>query len=172
MEPIEAFALYRLGKLSSDQIVSLADAWLCEGVFTDGINELSGSTNSVMADIAPIFERTMSELNEPSLTKFDAAIVLVKMKLEGIVSNTIDPEEGASFLYWNVHHEITNEYPDKEYSGDNLGLENVFFWLREIWDCNDGSMILYHTDLPREKAELKFREHLIEEAENWLSKAT
>jgi len=172
MEPIEAFALYRLDKLSSDEIVSLADAWLCEGVFTDGINELSGSINSVMADIAPIFERTMTELNIPSLSKIDAANVLVKRKLERIVSNTIDPEEGASFLYWNVHHEITDEYPDKDYIGDNLGLESIFCWLREIWDCKDGSMILYHTDLPREKAELKFREHLIEEAENWLSNAT
>lgn len=172
MEPIEAFALFKLGKLSSDDIKSLADTWLCDGVFTDGLNELSGAQNLIMADIAPIFEKAMEELNVPSITKFDAANVIVKKKLEKIASNSLDPEEGATFLYWHVHHEITDEYPDKDYVGDNLGLESVFCWLREIWDCKDGSMILYHTDLPRDQAEIKFREHLVEEAENWLKNAT
>ena len=53
-------------------------------------------------------------------------------------------------------------------AGDNLGLQYVFCWLREIWDCRDGSMILYHTNLPRDQAEAKFFEHLRESAADWL----
>ena len=67
-----------------------------------------------------------------------------------------------------MHHELTDEFPDAEYLGDNLGLQNVFCWLREIWDCRDGSMILYHADLPRDQAEDKFFEHLRESATDWL----
>ena len=74
----------------------------------------------------------------------------------------------AEFLYWNVHHELVDDFPDKDYLGDNLGLQFVFCWLREIWDCRDGSMILYHTDLSREQAEVKFFEHLRESASDWL----
>ena len=63
---------------------------------------------------------------------------------------------------------VEDELPDGEHLGTNLGFEHIFCWLREIWDCRDGSMILYHTDLPREEAERKFLEDLKHEAENWL----
>jgi hypothetical protein len=168
MEPIEAFALYKLGKLSSDKIVSLANDWLEMDLYTESIGELSMVTNPIMSDVGPIFERAMQELKIKEPTKIDAANTIIYIILKRIVANEISPDEGASFLYWDVHHELSEIMPDKEYVGDSFGLEHIFCWLREIWDCRDGSMILYHTDLPRAEAEVKFREHLVEEAEKLL----
>lgn len=168
MEPIEAYALYKLGKLSSDQIVSLANDWLEKYLYTENIDELSMVKNPVMSDVGPIFERAMEELEIKEPSKIEAANTIIHITLKKIVANEIAPDDGASFLYWGVHHEISEVMPDKEYFGDSFGLEYVFCWLREIWDCRDGSMILYHTDLPRDEAELKFKEHLLEEAEKLL----
>ena len=98
----------------------------------------------------------------------EAAKTIIQKTLKRIVAKEIEPDVGASFLYWDVHHELFDEFPDKEYVGDNLGLEHIFCWLREIWDCRDGSMLLYHSDLSRPEAEKKFKEYLVEEAKKIL----
>ena len=170
MEPIEAFALYTLGKLNSDKILSFANDCLEKDLYTESIGELSMMTDPIMSDAGPIFEKAMQELKIREPTKIEAANTIIHITLERIVANEIAPDEGASFLYWDVHHELSEAMPDKKYVGDSFGLEYIFCWLREIWDCRDGSMILYHTDLPRAEAEIKFKEHLVEEAEKLLKK--
>ncbi|MBA6292215.1 hypothetical protein H4J58_01030 [Colwellia sp. MB3u-70] len=87
---------------------------------------------------------------------------------EKIVFNSIDLMEGVNFIYWDVHHEIDTELPDGKYLGSNLKLEQVFCWLREVWDCRDGSRLICHEDLPRDKAEQKFLGYLMDESKNWL----
>lgn len=170
LKPIEAFALYKLENLSSDSIVSLVNDWLREKIYTESLGELCGISNPIMSDVGPLFEQAMKELGLEEPGKLEAANIIVLKTLEQIVRKNIDPVEGASFLYWEVYDKLTEEYPDKKYVGDNLGLEHIFCWLREIWDCRDGSMILYHTDLPRDEAEMKFTEHLIEEVEKLLKR--
>jgi hypothetical protein len=168
MKPIEAYSLFILNKISSEEIVTVANDWLVDGIYSKNFGEFAFISNPIMSDVAPIFKQTMAELGVKEPTRIEAAKIIIRMKLKQVVEKSIPPEEGASFLYWNVHHELMQELPDKKYVGDNLDLQNIFCWLREIWDCRDGSMILYYTNLPREKAEIKFNEHLIEEAENWL----
>ena len=172
MKPIEAYSLYKLNKLSSDRIVSLANKWLEDGLYTSSLGDLGFVTNPIMSDVAPIFENAMKELGLKEPNKLEAAKILIRMTLNQIVEKDIPPDKGASFLYWDVHHEITDEFPDKKYVGDNLGLEQIFCWLREIWDCRDGSRILYHTDLPRPEAEKKFLEYLVDESRKWLEVKT
>ncbi|MDO6567726.1 hypothetical protein Q4561_11710 [Alteromonas sp. 1_MG-2023] len=98
----------------------------------------------------------------------NALYILNNLNSEQIVNKEIEPEVGGSYIYNYVWGEVEDEYPVKKYLGDSLGLEHIFCWLREIWDCRDGSRILYYTDLPRSEAETKFEEHIIEEAQNWL----
>ena len=172
MEPIEAYARYKCGKLSSDSIVSLANSWLDAGIYAPSLGDLFNIPSPSMSEVGPLFESVMDELNIEKLSRVDSAKLIIKNTLSGIVEGQIDPVEGASFLYWDIHQELTEEMPDKEYLGDNLGLEHVFCWLREIWDCGDGSMILYYADLPRPKAEAKFHEHLVEESAKLLTKLT
>jgi hypothetical protein len=168
MDPIEAYSLFKLGKLSSDKIVSLANLWLENNIFANSLVHLFGISKPIMSDVAPFFEKAMKELKVNKPTNLEAAKILIEITLRKIVENKLDPVEGASFLYEEIYHTLTNEIPDKKYVGDNLGLEYIFCWLREIWDCRDGSRLLYYADLPRSEAEVKFIEHLVEGAEKWL----
>ena len=170
MKPDEAQARFRLGMFTSDALVALADSWLEQGMFTESLGHLFSIKNAEMADVGPLFESALKELGEPDFTRQEAANVLAKITLHQIATGEVNAVEGAEFLYWKVHQAITDELPVHKYLGDNLGLEEVFCWLREIWDCRDGSMILYHMDLPRDQAEAKFIEHLIEAARNWRNK--
>jgi hypothetical protein len=167
--PEEAYALFTLNQLTSDNISLLANAWLLQGLFTDSLNDLCWETTPIMSTVGPIFEQAMHELNTNKPDRLGAAKTIIKETLSRIVKLEITPEEGASFIYWNIHHEIDDEYPDKDYLGDNLGLEQIFCWLREIWDCKDGSRLSYHTDIPRHEADKKFKEYLYEECEKWLN---
>lgn len=157
MRPEIAIAHYMLGKLSSERIVQLANTWLEEGLYTDSINLMAMEHAPVMSDVGPMLEKTIIELGLPIPTKVQAARIAARDIVEQMVSGTVDLMEGANFLYWNIHHEITDELPDGEYLGTNLGLEHVFGWLREVWDCPDGS-------------DQKFLEHLKDEARKWLEK--
>ena len=172
MEYTESYSLYKLDKLDVKSLISLANEWLNNGIYTDSLNDLCWLDNPVIEEAGPIFEKAMLELGVKEQSRLEAAQNLITIELKRIVNKEISAEKGASFIYWEVHHEITSEIPDNEYVGDNLGLEHIFCWLREIWDCNDGSMILYHSDLSRPEAEKKFISYLIEESIKWLEKNT
>ncbi|YCM43885.1 hypothetical protein V2O64_21485 [Verrucomicrobiaceae bacterium 227] len=168
MNPDEAHARFVLGKLNSDAIVDLANAWIDGGTYSDSLGELCTISGPIMSEVGPLFVSTMKELGRSTPSRREAAEVVIESSLRRISDGCAEPLKEAEFLYWNVHHELVDDFPDKDYLGDNLGLQYVFCWLREIWDCRDGSMILYHTDLPREQAEVKFFEQLRESASDWL----
>ncbi|WP_442511279.1 hypothetical protein SH528x_002949 [Novipirellula sp. SH528] len=172
MKPETAIAHYKLGKLSSEEIVKLANSWLEQGLFTDSINLIAMETNPIMSDVGPTLEKAITELDMPIPTKVEAAKIAAKDIIERMVSGKIDLMEGATFLYLDIHREVTDDLPDGTYVGTNLGLEHIFCWLREVWDCRDGSRLLYYSDLPREQAKQKFLEHLREESKKWLANHT
>jgi len=169
MKPEVALSLYILDNLPSESIVNLANEWLTEGIFTESLSEIIFEKSPSMSTIGPLFESALKEIGIDTPTKIEAAKVVLKDTIQKMVSGETDLMEGANFIYWNIHHKITDELPDGEYLGTNLRLEYIFCWLREIWDCRDGSMILYYSDLPRDQAEKKFLAHLKEEAEKWLT---
>lgn len=170
MKLLEAYARFMFGKLSSDEIVAVANTWINDGVYSDSLGELCTIASPKMSDVGPLFESAMQELKVTRPSRLESAFILTNETVHRIAQGELDPVEGSEFLYWQVHHEISSEFPDKQYVGDNLGLEQVFCWLREIWDCRDGSMILNHTDLPRDQTEKKFIEHLVEAAKEWNDK--
>ncbi len=172
MNPNEANARLVLGKLSSEKIVELANEWLETGIYSESLGELCTMKTPMMSDVGPLFSSAMKELGIPVIGKKEAAVLLTQSVLRRVSDGCSNPVEEAEFLYWDVHHQILNEAPDRKHVGDNLGLEYLFCWLREIWDCRDGSMILYHTELPRAEAEVKFIEHLREAAADWMDRNT
>lgn len=171
ISPQSAYARYRIGQLHSRDIVAVAHVWLSRGIYTDSLSELSFLNNPQMAEVAPLFEKASLELGIAMSTREDAAKYLVNETLQQIAAGTVDPVNGASYLY-ELHLEMQNELPDLEYVGDSLGLENLFAWLREVWDCRDGSLILYYTDLPRAEAESRFVAHIRDEAQRRVADAT
>ena len=122
-----------------------------------------------MAEVGPMLESAIKELGLSIPSKIEAAKIAARDTMERMVSGELDLMVGANFLYWDIHHEVTDELPDGKYLGSNLGLEQIFCWLREVWDCRDGSRIICYTDLPRDQAEVKFLDHLREESEKWLA---
>ncbi|WNO11612.1 hypothetical protein [Teredinibacter sp. KSP-S5-2] len=170
MNPKEAAAKYSLNQLSSKDIYRIADQWLVDGIFTDSINEISMEREPIFSVVGVLFENALEELGHCIPSRVEAAKYLIKVTLTRMVEEEIDLMEGANYIYWELHHSVTDVLPDIEHVGSNLGLGAIFCWLREIWDCRDGSMILYYVDLPREKAEAKFLEHLREESIKWLEK--
>ncbi len=168
LSPNLAIAYYQLGALSPLNLVQLSDQWLCESIFTDSINILQTHKDPKMYEVSDLFEKAMEELNVAIPTRIESAWIVAEDILQRMVAGSIDLMDGANFLYNDVHHEIDEELPDGKYLGSNLGFEHIFCWLREIWDCRDGSTLFYYTDLPRNEAEIKFQQHLMEEAVKWL----
>jgi hypothetical protein len=52
----------------------------------------------------------------------------------------------------------------KPYLGQELGLEHLYTWYRELQDAEDGSALFYYNELPREQQLAKFEEELVSEA--------
>ena len=169
MKPEVAISLYKLDNLSSESIVDLANEWLKEGIFTESLSEIIFEKKPSMSTVGPLFESALKEIGIDIPTKIEAAKVALKDTIQRMVSGETDLMEGANFIYLKIYLKIIDELPDGEYVGTNLRLEHIFCWLREIWDCRDGSMILYYSDLPRDQAEIKFLAHLKEESEKWLT---
>ena len=170
MKPIEAYSRFILGLLTCDEILQLANAWLEQGIYAPSLGEIIFEKPPIMSTVGSMFDQAMKELKIKEPSRMVASKILINLTLTQIIDGEIQPEEGASFLYWDIHHKLDDKLKDKKYVGDCLGLEHIFCWLREIWDCKDGSMILYYKDLPRNEAEIKFKKHLVEEAKNYLKK--
>ncbi|UJX26461.1 hypothetical protein L3Q70_04710 [Pseudoalteromonas sp. CF6-2] len=168
LPPDIAIAYFQLGLLSSTDLVTLADTWLNQGIYTDSINFLQMDKDPIMSEASELFLEAMEEMDVNVPTRVAAAWLVTEDIMERISSRTIDLMEGVNFIYWDVHHEIDTELPDGKYLGSNLKLEQVFCWLREVWDCRDGSRLICHEDLPRDEAEQKFLSYLLDECQKWL----
>jgi hypothetical protein len=166
--PTIAIAYYQLRLLSSNDLVTLADTWLNQGIYTDSINYLQMEKDPIMSEASELFLKAMEEMKVDIPTRVASAWIVTEDILERIVSGSIDLMDGVNFIYWDVHHEIDMELPDGKYLGSNLKLEQVFCWLREVWDCRDGSRLICHEDLSRDKAEQKFLGYLMDECQKWL----
>ena len=67
------------------------------------------------------------------------------MVLAGIWSAYIDNE-----IYKQVAWESELNLSKKEYVGKELGIERMYTWYRELQDFDDGSMLLYYNELPKD----------------------
>jgi len=168
ISPAIAIAYYQLRLLSSGDLVTLADTWLNQGIYTDSINYLQMEKDPIMSEASELFLKAMKEMKVDIPTRVASAWIVTADIMDRIVTSSIDLMDGVNFIYWDVHHEIDTELPDGKYLGSNLKLEQVFCWLREVWDCRDGSRLICHEDLPRDKAEQKFIGYLMDECQKWL----
>jgi len=168
ISPAIAIAYYQLRLLSSGDLVALADNWLNQGIYTDSINYLQMEKDPIMSEVSELFLQAMEDMKVDIPTRIAAAWIVTEDIMERIVLGSIDLMDGVNFIYWDVHHEIDTELPDGKYLGSNLKFEQVFCWLREVWDCRDGSRLICHEDLPRDKAEQKFIGYLMDECQKWL----
>ncbi len=169
----EKIADYVLGNRTSSQLPDIAISGLEEDLESESLLILAGmSKNDNSFEIARYFNKMLEELGTELPSKLEAANVLITLYLNKMVS---EPENGFD-LMTKIHNEIyhanewsqTNPELKKEFVGEELGLQHLYTWYRELQDFGDGSMLLYHNDLPPKEQKKKFESHLIKEAKNWL----
>jgi len=142
----------------------LADYWLANNFESDSLFKLCYVDKTDEQEIYNLFKMAMNELSLKAPSVADAQKILIKSILEKMVNTELDVYAGMRDIDYNL-------YPidrDDKYRGDALGFEKIFMFYRELTDCRDGSMIFYYDDLPREEAEQKFIEHILEESKIWL----
>jgi hypothetical protein len=182
MNPHHAAAFFQLGWLTSCELVGLAEEWLLDGLDTPTLRILAGESDPQMWEVEPLFRKVMAELRVPFPNQPDATFSALNFLLQEIVDGVVSPRVGmrkVSKLNDQVDARFGSfTYPDPlrrpdrsvkhKFVGDRLGVEYMFAWWRELTDADEGSMVLYYTDLSIEAAMEKFEEHIIDEAEKRL----
>jgi len=74
----------------------------------------------------------------------------------------------ASYIYSDIHGEYAKLFKKENHLGECMGLGTIFCWLRELWDCRDGSRLLYHAHMSRDAAEEDILRLLSESLQEWL----
>ena len=156
-----------LGLATPAMLVDVATQALVEGSDSKNLAILAGedpsSKSLYVEDLVERFHKGMKEESIPIPTKSNAELSLLVYTLQQIKNRSIDPVEGMYFIDNELDQFVL--FPDAEkYVGAKLGLEHCYTWYREYQDYSDGSDIWYYTDLPRDEAALKFKEHIVEEA--------
>ncbi|MNT81730.1 hypothetical protein D3C72_2213530 [compost metagenome] len=67
-----------------------------------------------------------------------------------------------------VDNQVYKNFNGEKYIGEELHLEHLYTWYREIQDWNDNGILFYYNELNRDEQLLKYKEHLVNEARNAL----
>jgi len=159
-----------LGQLSSRDLVDIAMKALQEGFDSPSLAVLAGETAPIWSEVSPLFERGLRESGVAIPSKRESIWMLLSHLLAQISSGEIDCYEGMGMIDHAIRRNLPEEFEDTRYVGDGLGMERCYTWYRELQDAEDGSMLLYYSDLPRDEAIAKFRVNLIEEARKALER--
>lgn len=169
MNFIEKISNYRLGNFSRKHLPDIALTGLNENIETDSLIILAGmSEYDNSFELEQYFNTSIDELGISLPDKLISAKILISYYIDEMIKN---PSQAYNFMvtidneiYKQVDWESELNLNGKKYVGEELGLERLFTWYRELQDFNDGSMLLYYNDLPKDKQKEKFNMHLIEEA--------
>lgn len=170
----ELLADYYLGNKTIGQLPEIALIGIQEGIESESLLILAGmNSNDNQHELAHYFEQAEFELNIERYPPLTYTNILLLHYLTEIISN---PTKSFD-LMGKIHNDIyTNIKLDKivtnksKYLGEELNLEKLYTWYRELQDWEDGSALLYYNNLSRPKQRLKFIEELVSEAKILLSK--
>ncbi len=101
-----AAAFYVLGKLISADLPGIAENALSQGADTPSLRILAGEQNPIMAEVGPLFEKCLSEMNVPKPDKDAAAFEVSRFYARKIVRKELTPYIGARAIWWKVANEV------------------------------------------------------------------
>lgn len=163
-----------LENVSVSALPKIALTALEDGIESESLLILAGmKENDNAFETEEFYKLALDELNILIPGKLDAGKTLLTFYLENIVSNSDKSYELMIKIDNEVYKKINwEEISTIEYTylGEEMGLEKLYTWYREISDWNDQGKLLYHNDLPRNDQRIKFEKHLVNEAENLLNK--
>lgn len=112
-----------------------------------------------------------------------ATLTVLAIYLQEIVDGGISPHLGMQKIDRDLTSRLQitgpRSYPNplrkpdrstkQRFVGEELGVEYLYAWWRELRDALDGDTVLYYTDLPLAEAVRKFEGHIIDEADKRLA---
>ena len=171
----EKLADYVLGNLTRSHFPDIALTALSLGIESESLLILAGmSDRDNTFELQKYFDGSLRELGISLPNKIEAARLLLNYYLGEMISQ---PEKAFEVMieidngiYKQVNWLEEFGLKSKKFVGEELGLERLYTWYRELQDFDDNGMLLYYNDLPREKQKEQFLEHLVEEAKELKSK--
>ena len=131
-----------------------------------------------------IFERAHLSIEKlVRQAKQRTALAILSFYLQEIVDGKISPHAGMCKIDDLNQRQDSRSgaftYPDPlrrpdrsvkhKFVGDQLGVEYLYTWWRELKDAREGGLILHYTDRPLDEAIMKFEQHIVDEAEKRLA---
>ncbi|MGB4849614.1 MAG: hypothetical protein WBP41_16945 [Saprospiraceae bacterium] len=166
---------YILGNIHASQLPDIAMTGLLENLESDSLIILAGMTqNDDAVEKETYFNRAMMELKIDLPTKMEAVKAKLKFYLTELVnepSNAYSIMEKIDYkLYKQIDWSIITPRITSDFVGEELGLQHMYTWFRELQDFEDGGMLLYYNELSKEDQKQKFAQNLVEEAAKLLKK--
>ena len=165
----EKLAAYVLGNLSFSHFPGIAFTGLRHGIESESLLILAGMSNRDNAfELQNYFDKSLRELDISPPSKIEAAKILLSYYLGEMIAHPERAFEVMCTVDNDIYHRVNwlkeLGVKEKKFVGEELGLERLYTWYRELQDFEDDGMLLYYNDLPKEKQKQKFNEHLVEEA--------
>jgi hypothetical protein len=169
MNFIEKIANYCLVNFTTKDFPDIAITALQEGIESESIIILAGmSSLDNSFELQQYFDRSIDELEMSLPTKYTSAQLLLRYYLDKMVKHPESAFKTMSIIDDEIFEQIDwkkelniNEI---KYWGEELGLEKVYTWYRELQDFEDGDALLYYNELPRMQQKEKLQMNLIKEA--------
>lgn len=174
INPAQAAALWKVGLLPPEEIGALASRWLEQGE-DKGSPEIAAialDPPSSVSAVGPAFEAALAEMGIDLPNLDQPVLVTLELYLRAIIDGRVPPMAGMAAINELYHDRGDAElrHPNRasddpqSYLGEELGLEHLYTWYRELQDAEDGSTLFYYNELPREQQLAKFEEELVSEA--------
>lgn len=172
--PAQAAALWKVRMLTPEEVGALASVWLEQGTDMGSPEVASIALNppSSLSAVGPSFEAALGEMGVDLPNFGQSVLVTLEFCLRAISEGRVPARAGMAAID-ELHHDRGDaklRHPNRQlndpqkYLGEELGLEYLYTWYRELQDADAGSTLFYYNELPREQQLAKFEEELVAEA--------
>lgn len=169
MNFIESISNYVLENISTKDLPKICEIAITEKLESESIYILAGMNEKDNSfEILNYFDKALSEINIKLPNKEEAAKILTAYYLKEIIQNPYFAFDIMTKIDIYVYKNINWYTKEKKFVGEELKLEHLYTWYREIQDWEDNSTVGYYKDLSRIEQRKKYEEHLIEEAKKAL----
>ncbi|MFK7973086.1 MAG: hypothetical protein AB8F95_22135 [Bacteroidia bacterium] len=168
----EKISDYVLGNISISQLPQVGELGLQENLNSESLQILAGMNEKDNSyEIEEYYKKALLELGYKEPNRLSAAKILIVYYLKKIISSPTDCFHLMTIIDNDIYKQenwaqLLNI--ETRHLGEELGLEKLFTWHREIQDWESGGKLLYYNDLPREKQIVEFEKHLLVEAKELL----
>lgn len=170
----ERIANYILGNIPASQLPQTGLAGLEENNDSQALRILAGmNEEDNLFEIEGYYRNTLNELKIKEPSRLEASRILVLYYLKQMVSYPGTAFDSMVLIDNQVYKKMdwsSSQNEKRKYVGEELGLEKLYTWYREIQDWRDGSNSLHYSGRERLEQRSKFEGNLVEEARQALEK--